>query len=657
MRKSIFFILTALACLPGFAQQAPVNGSPLMSGGPDGLSPWSSGLVYTHRPVGYAFISKKEMPDIFLMSPNGMAVDTGLWHCLPDGKTPDGAPVYRRAGRIENPWDGSDKFPSRIRIFQDGKEVWLLALANPRELSVARWNGHAFEPYCQSAVSGAARIQDIDFIRRDKRTLEMVLLCNDGAEYRPKEDPKAKKLSYYDGAGVYRGSLPKGKLSRLEFDNDWKQIGEVMAITGWMVQGPSRVACIRTYDGKLDGYVVGSNLGALKFVPYQKKIPAGGLTARPLLKEDGTVRDHGAYSNQFVSYPDVRGARTDLLIGGECAPRIYPLLSKDSPVYGDYKYVWRRESPMYGGSLTVPNVVDWDGDGVLDIVAGNSEGRLLFFKNNGSNMEPDFAPSVEMASDGDPIRFLPGYNIVQGPFEGGWGYLCPTVFDWNGDGLVDVIVSGSRAKYELLLNEGTRTEPKLGKPQTIRYDGMELHGTWRVRPAITLIDGVPHILIMDDKNALHLYRRLDNTHVEDAGLLLLADGGQITGHNNAGEGMGQMGRGKLRFYDWDGDGDMDLFVGSVKRSSYPSPEDGLPYRRFKNKQIDMQVLYFENIGNWRYSAPKQLQIDGKSFYIGAHSNAPEPCMLGDTSHGPNLLVGCESGKYFFFEHSHINYVE
>ena len=657
MKKALTFIAVLLACIPCFAQKAPVNGTPLMSGGQEGLSPWSTGLVYTHRPIGYAFLSDKKMPDIFLFSPNGIPADTGLWHCLPDGKTPDGAPVYSLAERIDNPWDGGRKYSSRIKVFQDGKDVWLIALATTKELSVARWNGSGFEPYCKSQLTGVSRVHDIDFIRRDKRTLEMVMLCNDGAEYRPKDDPKAAKHSYYDGAGIYRGELPKGKLSRLYFDNEWNQAGSVEPVTSWIVQGPSRVACVRSSDGSLNGYVVGSNLGALKFVPYMKKIPAEGLNARPLLKEDGTVRDHGAYSNQLSSFPDGKGGRTSLLIGGECAPRVYPLISADGPVYGDYKYVWRRNAPIYGGSLTVPNVVDWDGDGALDIVAGNSEGRLLFFKNNGTDAKPDFAPSVELESDGEPIRFLPGYNIVQGPFEGGWGYLCPTVFDWNGDGLPDVIVSGSRAKYELLLNEGTRTEPKLGKPKTLRYDGMELHGTWRVRPAITLIDGVPHILIMDDKNALHLFRRMDDTHVEDAGLLRLKDGRQITGHNNAGEGMGQRGRGKLHFCDWDGDGDMDLFVGSVKRSSYPSPENGLPYRRFKNKQIDMQVLYFENIGNWRFANPKQLQIDGKSFYIGAHSNAPEPCLLGDTSHGPNLLVGCESGKYFFFEHSHINYVE
>lgn len=657
--KRLFAIVLWFACtglLPAWGGPPLRNGQPLMAGGPEGLAPWSSGLVYSHRPMGWAYLTRDDVPDIFLYSPNGIGEDRGLWRGVPDGTAPDGGPVYRQAGRIANPWDGSDKFHARFRIFQDGKDAWMVTLATTKELSVARWDGEAFVPYCKSPVEGVSRVQDMDIIKRDKRTYEIILLCNDGADYRPVEDSKATKLSYYDGAGIYRGTFPKGRLFRLEFNLDWRQAGRVTQVTDWIVQGPSRVAAVRSADGTLDGYIVGSNLGALKFVPYQKKISTL-LSAVPVLNPDGTVRDHGAYSNQLSSLPDGRGGITSLFIGGECAPRIYPLVSADGPVYGDYHLVWQRRAPLYGGSLTVPNVVDWDGDGVLDIVAGNSEGRLLFFKNDGSNLQPDFRPSVELTSDGEPIRLLPGYYVVQGPFEGAWGYLCPTVCDWNGDGLPDVLVSGSRAKFEVFLNEGTRTEPRLGKAQVIKYDGMELHGTWRVRPAVTVIDGVVHLLIMDDGNALHLYRRLDNTHVEDAGRLLLTDGRIITGHNGAGEGLGQLGRGKLRFYDWDGDGDEDLFVGTVKRSSYPAPNDGLPYRRFKKKQIDMQVLYFENLGNMRFAAPKQLQIDGQSFYLGAHSNAPEPCLLGDTSHGPNLVVGCESGKYFFFEHNHITYVE
>lgn len=656
--KKLLAITIVLAWMPALAGNRGLqNGKPLPAGGPDGLAPYSSGMVYNHRPVGYAFLSDKSAPDIFLFSAGGMPSDVGMWHCVPDGKTPEGQLVYRQENYILNPWDGSKKFPARLRVFQDGKETYMVALATTKEISLAKWNGQEFVPWITSPVNGISHVQDMDIIRRDKKTLEMVLLCNDGKDYRPKEDPKAAKLSYYDGAGIYRGEFPKGRLFRIFLDNDWRQAGGVQQLTDWIVQGPTRVAAVQNADNSWNGYIVGSNLGALKFVPYTDKKPSSFLEAQNLRKPDGTVRDHGAYYNQLSAFPDFKGGRTSLYIGGECATRIYKLLDAKGLAYADYELVWQRNAPLYGGSLTVPNVVDWDGDGALDVVAGNSEGRLLFFKNRGSNAEPDFAPSVELESDGEPIRFLPGYNIVQGPFEGGWGYLCPTVFDWNGDGLPDVIVSGSRAKYELLLNEGTRTEPRLGKPRTLRYDGMELHGTWRVRPAITLIGGVPHILIMDDENALHLYKRVDDIHVEDAGQLLLADGRKITGHNNASEGMGQKGRGKLRFYDWDGDGDMDLFVGSVKRASFPSPEDGLPYRRFKQKLIDMQVLYFENMGDWRFAAPKQLQIDGKSVYLGAHSNAPEPCLLGDTSKGANLVVGCESGKYFFFEHSHINYVE
>ena len=110
--------------------------------------------------------------------------------------------------------------------------------------------------------------------------------------------------------------------------------------------------------------------------------------------------------------------------------------------------------------------------------------------------------------------------------------------------------------------------------------------------------------------------------------------------------------------DWNGDGKLDLFVGSVKRSSYPSPEQGLPLARFLKKRYGLQVMYFENVGtneDMRFAEPKQMQVDGKDVYLGAHSNAPEPCMLGDTSQGWNLLVGAESGKYFFFERAHLTY--
>ena len=135
---------------------------------------------------------------------------------------------------------------------------------------------------------------------------------------------------------------------------------------------------------------------------------------------------------------------------------------------------------------------------------------------------------------------------------------------------------------------------------------------------------------------------------------------RMPGHNDRlQDNYGQRGRAKMQLYDWDGDGDLDLLVGTVRRSSYPEPSNGLPYRRWRDEKVAaLDVILFENRGDFTFEEPVQFQIDGKDFYLGAHSNAPFACMLGDTSDGkPNLVVGCESGKYYFFEHNHITTVK
>ena len=49
-----------------------------------------------------------------------------------------------------------------------------------------------------------------------------------------------------------------------------------------------------------------------------------------------------------------------------------------------------------------------------------------------------------------------------------------------------------------------------------------------------------------------------------------------------------------------------------------------------------------------FEEPVQFRLNGKDHYIGQHANGPTPCMLGDTSAGANLLVGCESGRFYFY---------
>lgn len=665
MKRNVITIFAALACLAcgpvseqsSYHVQPLQNGTPIMAGGEKGLSPMSFGLCYSNKPIGCAFITSDEHPDFFVAITGGMAEALGLWWCRYDYSLEDGNKVYREPVRVDLPWmNRKNNRPSDdIRIFQDSGKVWLVNLTS-KALNVAEMGEDGnFTLVTEKKWSGLPHIAGFDCIRRSPDEIEIAIVCTDGKPYRPETFP-GDSQSYYDGAGIYRGNLAQGRVFRMTVDNSWNEKGSPQQVySGDVGINFCRIACVRNRE--IDGYVVANSLGAMKYIPRD------GSVVEHVRNNEGNVRTHKAMGTYIVALPDSAGDMTDLLVGGESAVYTYDcegLTGGGIPVYSEPDLILQENSPLYGGSLTVPNVVDWDGDGVLDIVAGNSEGRLLFFRNNGTDRLPDFAMGEEIYADGKPICIRPGYRIVQGPLEGAWGYLCPTVFDWNGDGLPDIILSGSVNKYLVMLNTGTKTNPVLAEPQVIRIDNMELFGTWRVRPAVAKVGDDIIMVILDDLNAIHAYRKVDDFTVEDAGRVRLTDGSIITGHNDRlQDNYGQRGRAKMQLYDWDGDGDLDLLVGTVRRSSYPEPSDGLPYRRWRDEKVAaLDVILFENRGDFTFEEPVQFQIDGKDFYLGAHSNAPFACMLGDTSDGkPNLVVGCESGKYYFFEHDHITTVK
>jgi hypothetical protein len=61
-----------------------------------------------------------------------------------------------------------------------------------------------------------------------------------------------------------------------------------------------------------------------------------------------------------------------------------------------------------------PYAVDWDADGDLDILSGNFEGTYFFFRNTGSAEKPSFepAPTQVMTTAGLPLRIPSAHSSV-----------------------------------------------------------------------------------------------------------------------------------------------------------------------------------------------------------------------------------------------------
>ena len=76
-----------------------------------------------------------------------------------------------------------------------------------------------------------------------------------------------------------------------------------------------------------------------------------------------------------------------------------------------------------------PVVRDLDDDGKKDLLTGNTEGQLLFYRNTGSDDAPVFSSNyVLVRSDDVPID-LPGTPRSR-----------PFVCDWTNDALLDVLI-------------------------------------------------------------------------------------------------------------------------------------------------------------------------------------------------------------------------
>jgi hypothetical protein len=100
------------------------------------------------------------------------------------------------------------------------------------------------------------------------------------------------------------------------------------------------------------------------------------------------------------------------------------------------------------GTASTVHPVDWDGDGVIDLIVGDIRGNVSLIPNEGTPTSWAFGAEKPIAAgDGGTVKVN--------------GQAAPFAADWDGDGLLDLLVGAEDGSVWLYRNTGSPRSPKL----------------------------------------------------------------------------------------------------------------------------------------------------------------------------------------------------
>lgn len=252
-----------------------------------------------------------------------------------------------------------------------------------------------------------------------------------------------------------------------------------------------------------------------------------------------------------------------LRLGGPTASETIQLAKDDPFDFGPVKMIPFRNPDLCLDTFAVPDAVDWDGDGKIDLIVGCEDGWIWFFKNQDpAGGIARWAPPVQVEADGKPIR-LDKQPCLQGPCEWLWGYSNPTVADWDVDGDFDLVCGSTAETYVWFENVGDAKHPKLAaRGPLLCGEGTPVSCVWRTRPGIGDLDGdgLPDLVGVAGNRQLCWWRRSRGPD----GQLRLAPATFPTGPDGrtftVTGAVRATGRTKLVVCDWNHDGHADLIA-------------------------------------------------------------------------------------------------
>lgn len=244
-------------------------------------------------------------------------------------------------------------------------------------------------------------------------------------------------------------------------------------------------------------------------------------------------------------------ARKDLLVGqADGTVRIFLNVTDDNePAFDGGAYVavgGDHSLNLDVGARATPVLVDWNSDGMLDLVVGGLDGLIHVYQNCGCG---GYVPPRFSFSPPDGTFALANGRDLQVPGL----RSSPVIMDLDGDGKKDLLTGNTDGLILFYKNMGIDSLPEFAGYTLVKSEGqpIDLPGTPRSRPSVCTWTGDGHFGPKDG------YRDL------------------LVG---AGDGKVRLYRGipKLGDFDADGDLDGDDFTFLARALDQPVPPEGTP---------------------------------------------------------------------------------
>jgi hypothetical protein len=388
-------------------------------------------------------------------------------------------------------------------------------------------------------------------------------------------------------------------------------------------------------DGKTD-LLVGDHDGFI-YIYLNKgsnRCPQYGAPLR--LQSTSTGKDIAIHFNPKLNLVDMNGDGKKDMILGSYGGAPY-MLSNQSPTpngfaFDDYKYTTfrlRDGKVLNIGNYVYPHVVDWNGDGLPDILAGEIEGKVLLYLNCGSRTEPVFAPPAQVVSIAPDM------------------YPDPFMIDLDGDGNRDLLLGSRSGRVYCFQNRGTDSSPTFGgKAVFLKAGDREIYfgrlshiycGDWNA-------DGIADLLLGNDHGEVRVLPGQRDSHgaiqFGEAVLLKTTEDVELIANVHP----------IVCFADWDGDGKIDLLAGGEGPEVRFFPNVGAAHKpRFDSYQlvpgVMMQASAFASASEEERRLWDHAGLEFVTEYLG---NAAPEAVDWDDDGKLDLLVGNYAGLVYFY---------